>query len=200
MAMTAMTAVPAVLPTADGPDTALVAAGLTGVLGLVAAVVAGIVALRVESTRRAADLERARVASVRSDAAEVFRHVFVLQHEMEWLTWHAGHRPGTPDERMVTAYEAAVHEAYPRLMGALAALASSDLDLYDELAAVVDDVYRVEGRIGVLISGLVGDPGGRAEAVAALAEMGEEARELYRTLPPRMAEAMRRAGTGSTAT
>jgi hypothetical protein len=190
----------AVLPTVDGPDSALVAAGLTGVLGLVAAVVAGIVALRVESTRRASEHERARIASIRTDAAEVFRHVFVLQHEMEWLTWHAGHRPGAPDDRMVTAYEAAVHEAFPRLMGALAALASSDLDLYAELAAVVDEVYVVEGRIGVLISGLVGDPGGRAEAVTALAAMGEEVRELYRTLPPRMAAAMRRAGTDSTAT
>jgi hypothetical protein len=72
-----------------------------------------------------------------AQAAEVFTYIFHLQHEMEWLTWQAAKRPDSFDVSMAAAYESAVHAVYPRILGAMAVLASLDLELYESLQQLV---------------------------------------------------------------
>ncbi len=113
---------------------------------------------------RRKDVER---QALRTQAAEVFRHIFVLQHEMEWLTWHAFNRPKNLDSRMTAAYESTVHDAYPKVLGAMAILASMNIDLYQRLAPMVDRIYEMDGEIGSHITGL----GGRRTRGGSLAKL-----------------------------
>jgi hypothetical protein len=110
----------------------LAAAAIAATAALIGALATGTVALRNETRRRrAAAMDSDRLA-LRSQAANLFVHIFHLQHEMEWLTWHAAKRPGSLDVSLAAAYESAVHAVYPKVLGAMAVLASLDLELYQD--------------------------------------------------------------------
>ena len=75
------------------PEALVAAAAIGGLAALAGALVAGGTALRNETRRRSAGRKDVERQALRTQAAEVFRHIFALQHEMEWLTWHAVNRP-----------------------------------------------------------------------------------------------------------
>jgi hypothetical protein len=176
------------------PEAVVVAASIGGLAAFVGAVIAGGVALRNETRRRKATFQDAERQALRAQAAEVFRHMFVLQHEMEWLTWHAVYRSSRLDSQMITAYESTVHDSYPRLLGAMAVLASMDMTLYNQLMPLADRIYDTEGEVAKLIGGL-GSRRKRGDSLAQLRQLKDPVTALYRTLPPEMAEAMRYAET-----
>jgi hypothetical protein len=95
---------------------------------------------------------------------------------------------------MITAYESTVHDSYPRLLGAMAVLASMDMTLYHQLMPLADRIYGTEGKVGILIGGL-GSRKKRGDSLAQLRQLNGPIKELYLTLPPEMAEAMRYAET-----
>jgi hypothetical protein len=170
--------------------TAVVAASVTATAALVSALVTNAVAVRNETRRRrdaAIDTHR---QSLRAQAAEVFVHMFHLQHEMEWLTWHAAKRPEDLTPGAVTEYESAVHAVYPRILGAMAVLASLDLDIYQRLQPLVHRLYEVEGQIGEHLTGLL-SPKTRSTSLTALGDYFKIANAFYLDLPPLLAEIMR---------
>jgi hypothetical protein len=179
-------------------DAAVIAAAIGGLAALVAALVAAGVALRNETRRRSEARLDAERQALRGQAAEVFRHMFTLQHEMEWLTWHAANRPAELSPEMAAMYEAAVHKAYPSLLGAMAVLASMDMDLYDSLKPLIEQLYAAEGQIGKLITGLTSAET-RQDSLAGLQEWNGPVTAFYRSLPPQMAKAMQLADTKHTA-
>jgi hypothetical protein len=61
----------------------VVAASIGGLAAFVGAAIAGCVAWRNETRRRRATLQDAERQALRAQAAEVFRHMFVFQHEMD---------------------------------------------------------------------------------------------------------------------
>jgi hypothetical protein len=99
----------------------------------VTALIAGLFGLRTEGRRRRQEREDARLTDVRLTAADVFTEMFVLQHEIEWITWHARFHPEAVNAEMLAAYDAAVHSCIPRLLGSLAVLTSRDRTLYDRV-------------------------------------------------------------------
>src|SRR5687768_16727364 len=127
-------------------EAAMEAAILAAAAALVGATIAAWVTLRTERSRRVAEREaealRIRAAGdaeelklLRDRTAQVFYQLFAIQHEMEWITWHALHHPETVDGAMVRAYESAVHAAYPKALGAMALVAAMDRELYMDLKA-----------------------------------------------------------------
>lgn len=168
---------------------AVVAASIGGLTALVAALVAGAVALRNESHRRSAARKDVDRQALRAQAAEVFRQMFVLQHEMEWLTWHAANRPKSLNSQMTRTYESSVHDSYPRILGAMAVLASMDIGLYRRLEPLMERLFEAESRIGCLINGLISRRK-RGNSLVQLKQLNEPVRTLYLDLPPEMAEAM----------
>jgi hypothetical protein len=178
-------------------EAALIAAAIGGLAALVVALVGAGVALRNETRRRTAARLDAERQALRGQAAAVFRHMFTLQHEMEWLTWHAANRPAQLSPEMA-AYEAAVHKAYPSLLGAMAVLASMDMKLYDSLKPLADQLYAADGEIGTLITGLTSAET-RQDSVAGLKKGYRPATAFYESLPPQMAKAMQLADTKDTA-
>ena len=120
--------------------------------------------------------------------AQVFFQLFAIQHEVEWITWHALHHPETVDGAMVQAYESAVHAAYPKALGAMALVAAMDQELYKDLKADLDDVYSLDGAVANAALS-VPSPG----AVQTLSELNVPARTVYEILPIKMAKAMQTA-------
>jgi hypothetical protein len=168
---------------------AVVAASIGGLTALIAALVAGAVALRNESHRRSAARKDVDRQTLRAQAAEVFRQMFVLQHEMEWLTWHAANRPKSLNSQMTRAYESSVHDSYPRILGAMAVLASMDIGLYRRLEPLMERLFEAESQIGGLINGL-SSRRKRGSSLVQLKQLNEPVRTLYLDLPPEMAEVM----------
>ena len=166
------------------PTTATLAAA---VLALVGALVAAAVALLSETTRRKHERQADELKELRAWTSRVFEHLFELQHETEWLTWHALKHPASIDELMVKQYEAAVHTAYPKVLGAMSVVASMDAGLFNQLWVHVDAVYEFEGRVAeaALLA-----PQEQRGALAELAAMNAEAKGLYLKLPGQLAGAM----------
>lgn len=178
-------------------DASLVAlAGPT--VALVAALIAAAVALRNESRKRSQERHLAELTTVRTQAADTFKQMFVLQHEVNWLTWHARFNADAVDTRMLDGYEAAVHACIPRLLGSLSVLASLDLELYAELDDVARPLFALEAK-AAFQAARCRDDDQRDLALAALAAMFADATGLWDSLPTQMASAMRRRSDGSAA-
>jgi hypothetical protein len=116
--------------------------------------------------------------------------MFVLQHEMEWLTWHADKRPDSIGSEMVSAYESRVHDCYPRILGAMAVLAPMDLSLYHRLAPLMERIFHAESQIALLLGDL-NSRRKRHHSMAQLRKLREPVTKLYLDLPPEMAALMR---------
>lgn len=173
-------------------EAAVLAAAIGGIAAVLGALVLGFTAIRNETKRRVwerADDER---RALRAQAALVFEQVFVLQHEMEWLTWHADRRPAALCSGFTEAYEEAVHKAYPRLLGAMAVLASLDLKLYNLLLPLTEQLFAFESDIGKEIT-RVSQPDTAEEAIAVLRDLRPAITALYLTLPPQLAEVLQAA-------
>src|SRR3712207_1525771 len=86
---------------------------------------------------------------------------------------------------MVDLYESSVHAAYPKVLGAMAVVASLDPTLFDRLKHHLDELYTFEGKVGDAALSLPD-----ADAMRALAAMNEEAKAFYVKLPQELASAM----------
>jgi hypothetical protein len=173
---------------------AVIAAAIGGLAALIAALVAAGVALRNETRRRSAARVDAERQALRGQAAEVFRHMFTLQQEMEWLTWYAANRPAAASPETAASYEDAVHKTYPSLLGAMAVLASLDMDLYESLKPLAEQLYAEDDQIALLIAGLTSAET-RQDSLAGLKACHGPVIALYESLPPEMAKAMQLADT-----
>ena len=166
----------------------LAVAAVAALAALASVVIAGTVALMNEAKRRRDARHAEELKELRAWTAQVFQHLFELQHETEWITWHALHHPQTVDRKMISAYEAAVHAAFPKLLGAMAVVAAVDEELFTSLKQQADALYDLEGRVALAAISIPED-----EALARLASMNGPARGFYEALPERLAHAMREA-------
>lgn len=89
----------------------------------------------------------AYVQELRQRTAEVFKEAFVIQHAMEWVTWHATHEPKAVTGELKQNYAAEVHDAFPALQGAMAAAAALSTDVYHEMRPILDGLYTLEGKV-----------------------------------------------------
>jgi hypothetical protein len=166
------------------------AAIIAAIIALFGALVVGVVTLRNESARREAEHQEAALQELRQRAADVFAQLFVVQHEMEWLTWHAVNNPTAVDSQFGKNYEATVHSGYPKLLAAMASVASLDMAVYDYLFPLNEEVYLLESRIaGALVPIINGTPD-HGSSLAELQALHHDTTKLYRRLPPLFSEAM----------
>ena len=175
--------------------TALIAAVLTASAALVAALIAGIYLLRTERLRRKNEQAVAAQHELRSRTGTAFAEMFALQHEIEWLSWHATKDRTSVDGDVMQDYNSAVHTIYPRLLGAMAGVAALDLNLYEKLQPLATQLYDLDERVAVATLSLRRD----RESVdwPALEEVLAAARGLYGSLPKDLAQAMRSAAPDS---
>jgi hypothetical protein len=122
---------------------ALIAAVLTAAAALAAALITGVYLLRTERLRRKNEQALAAQHELRSRTSAAFAELFALQHEIEWLSWHATKDRTSVDHDVIQDYHAAVHTIFPRLLGAMAGVAALDLDLYEKLRPLAGQLYVV---------------------------------------------------------
>ncbi len=173
--------------------TPLIVALIGATVAVTSALTAALVAVRNEIKGRRGAAQREELKELRLRVADVFTELFIIQHEMEWLTWHAEYRPQAVDPAMIGRYEAAVHGAFPKALSAMAIVASLDLELYLLLRPLADEVYAVEGEIALAAKDLETD---REGSMAELTGLKAKSTSLYQKLPVELGAAMEKAGYG----
>jgi hypothetical protein len=159
------------------------AALTVGVIALVGTLSANLLASR--SSRRAAFVQE-----LRTRTADAFREAFVVQHAMEWVTWHARNDPDAVDEAMKREYASEVHRALPALLGSIAAIAALSVDVYQRMQPVLEELYNAEERVALAIRFVDAHGPPRAEALNRLSELLDEAQQIYKDFPVWIVEAM----------
>jgi hypothetical protein len=177
----------------DEAGAALLAGGLASAAALLAATLTAFVALKAERQRREQEQATAAAQELRSRAADVFVQMFALQHELEWLTWHARHQPAALDAEMLRSYNTQVHAVIPKLLGTTAVVASLSVSLYSTLSRIGGELFNLDAQVASLLASL-GDSAGRQEAIRGLADLNPRAHELYVALPTDLSEAMKSSG------
>jgi hypothetical protein len=173
--------------------TPLIVAIIGATVAVTTALVAAIVAVRNEQKSRRGAAHREELKELRLRVADVFTELFILQHEMEWLTWHAKYHPEAIDLAMIGRYEATVHAALPKALGAMAIVASLDLELYLLLKPLAEEVYFLEGGVALAAKDLGTD---REGSIAKLTPLTAATTSLYVKLPIELGTAMEKAGYG----
>jgi len=127
-------------------------AALLGALIGGMATVAGVLV----SSRAAYRLEARRIEAVRQDAlarqvamqaAEVFRLMFALEDEIHKLCWLATHAPNRVTDRAINDYWRQSQELAQQLNGAMAVLAGYDIDLFDLIYPIRDELDTIDGNV-----------------------------------------------------
>lgn len=164
---------------------------------IVAAFVAliGVIAVRLlqdRSERRAAAIQE-----LRDRTAAAFHEAFVVQHAIEWLTWHARHDPSRVDGDMKSDYDKLVHQAFPAMLGAMAGTAALSMDVYNGLDPVREHLYAVEEQVALATRFLDGEAEAHEAAIGRLSELYDASLALLRVLPEEISRVMALADPGA---
>jgi hypothetical protein len=160
-------------------DPAIVGA-LVALVGVIAARL-----LQERSERRAA-----AVQELRDRTAAAFNEAFVVQHAIEWLTWHARHDPSSVDGDMKSDYNQLVHRAFPALLGAMAGTAALSMDVYHGLQPVLKRLYTLDEKVALAMRFLDGEVGAREAAIRELSDLYDECMDLLEVLPGLVSQVM----------
>jgi hypothetical protein len=172
---------------------ALLAGVIAAVAALIAAIIGGVVAMKTEAKRRDAERHADAIRELRQRAADAFVQMFALQHELEWITWHAKYDPTAVNEEMIAGYTSSVHVTFPRLLGAMAIIRPLGKGIYVDLYPLTEYLYSLDRKVAQILIRLR-DPADSTRALDDLASLAEECGELYSTLPDKLADVMEAAG------
>jgi hypothetical protein len=159
------------------------AALTVGVIALGGTLAANLLAAR--ASRRAAFVQE-----LRTRTADAFREAFVVQHAMEWVTWHARNDPDAIDGAMKDEYASEVHRALPALLGSIAAIAALSIDAYQGMQPVLEELYNAEERVALALRFVDPQRSRRPEAIDRLSALYDDAQQLYKDFPVWIAQAM----------
>jgi hypothetical protein len=177
----------------DATVAALVGAMLGALAGFGSSVLTNVVAVKGQKVARESDRQREKSSLLRERTAIVFSEIFAVQHSVEWITWFARHDPKAVNADMVAAFDAEVHAAYPRLLGALATVAAIDLDVWRDLNLLMAKIYAIEGPVALLLRV------SNQEAMSRVAEYHSESLKLLDDLPPELSRIMNATSIETTA-
>ena len=133
--------------------------------------------------------ENAVASELRSHIAEVARQLLSIQHSMEWLS-SATDSGGELTPGVMTNYHVEIHGAIPKLLGALASVASLDEPAYKRLSILADAVFALDSRLAEVLRGYLNSPFDTSQAVA---NLRSPITKLYKQLPEQIAAVMKSA-------
>ena len=161
----------------DAAVAGLIGAAIGAVAGLMGAFFTSIVQSRIEEKKWRRSKQDTLSKELRLQIAEVSRKMLVAQHSMEWITWYAREGPKHLDKKMISEYNKEIHDAFPELLGALAITAALNLDIYNQLSIIADEIYGIEGRIAKALFLFDEAP---EECIEKLAKYNSEATAFYK--------------------
>jgi hypothetical protein len=118
-------------------------------------------------------------AEFREHVTAVARELLSAQHSIEWLCSKTGH--GQPlHSKAVDDYHAEIHSAFPKLLGALAAVSTIDGRAYKELFGLAEKIFAIDSAIASSLQSFDTSP---EAASAGVAKQRHAAAALYKSLP-----------------
>jgi hypothetical protein len=152
------------------------------IAGLLGAVIGGGVALLKSfidgRTAHRLELDKARLAH---------RGAVETELRMEWICSSTDGKSVLSGDK-VSNYHAEIHESFPRLLGALAAVASLNDVAYKALLELANKVFKVDQQIAKALRDYENSP---QMASANVSAHRNAATELYEELPRKIAEIMK---------
>lgn len=161
---------------------------------MAASVLTNVVALRNERRRQRQAEREARIAEVNSRTEDAFKHLFAIQHSIEWVTWHAKHDPESiRNPKLVASYDEEIHQAYPAFLGALAAANAISDTVYEDLRRLLDRVYTIEHTVALALKEAQRSDEHFATAIVKLTSCYTEITNLLEDLLTQLPDVMERA-------
>jgi hypothetical protein len=160
--------------------------GLASLCGVVAT---GLITIRLETKRRAANAQDEFTRSLRAQTAEVFRLIFLVEHHIHLVCWFAFHAPNKLTADYIDKYERRVQVEIPKLHSSLAVVAAMDLAVYKRLLVWVDRLDVLAGDVARLVH-VERSP----ETLPQLADLLKPLQEYYRSLPVELGSILRLIG------
>jgi hypothetical protein len=186
----------------NSTDGALLGALVGAGVALAGSVLTSVVLWRIEHARQeAAKIAAAKaqqaaktaadVETLRRHTADVFSELFALNHAISWITWFAEHAPHAVDQQMRESFDAETHGTFPKVLAAMAMVASVNLDFYSRLRPLQQGVFALWERVA---RALHQEPGpnelGPNSAMLELAACWPRAEELDNDLPASLQQMM----------
>jgi hypothetical protein len=161
----------------------LIGAGIGAIAGLLGSIYSGWNQIRSQREMWLRERHGGLIDSLRSQAADVAKNMFELQHSMEWICWGASTDPDSVNRDTISQYDEEVHQVIPKLLGSLAVTAMLRLDVYEKLNQLGDEIFAIESEIARAVRSFDESPGA---SIAVLRAHHPGATQLYKTLPPRL--------------
>jgi hypothetical protein len=163
---------------------AVIAAAVTGLLGLVGGLLAGSQRSRAFSDEWA----RSRQDLVANSAVRLIQAIATklarAGHAMWWLTWRAENEESRVTPNALDDFDWELHELLPQIVGAQAALRAMDSGAADKVDTAVEDLHRLCTAISVAIADMR-----RSGSAALLAQCLPDAVEYRNALTTAMKNA-----------
>jgi hypothetical protein len=135
---------------------------------------------RQKKAKTATDLEKRRQYT-----AAAFSELFALNHAISWITWFAKYAPHEVNQQMRASFDAETHGTFPKLLAAMAMVASvtpdvhSEPNLYSELIKLQDEVFDAWDQVAKALR----RKRGRNIDMEALRACLPRAEQLHKNLP-----------------
>lgn len=100
-----------------------------------------------EKIKKEVELRRALAEEQRQALQKLISASASLLHSMCWLTWRTKVR-GRQDSAAASTYDAEAHRLLPEISTHLALVASYDVKLHDQIGALIDQIFWLDGAIG----------------------------------------------------
>jgi len=178
----------------DATTAALLGSFIGGGVALAGTVSSNFVALKTASKDRASAVQAAYVDMLRERSGTVFAQFLVIVQEIEWITWYGDNDLSAIDRTCVRAYEERVNAGYGALLGAMAATASVNLSIYDEMAPILANLYDLENNTGKALRGIIKRKFAKRLAVSAIKDLRScriKAARMRELLPKELNRVMR---------
>jgi hypothetical protein len=156
---------------------------------VITAALATITALAVSYVERRSTRTAAFRLELRTRVASVFELLFVVQHAMQWVTWHAVERPSEVGQQLHRIYETDVHGALATVLGAMAQVAALNRHVYASVQPDAHYIFGLEVRVARKLAAAV-ESGAGSDALRDLAALNTEVKALYIAMPVRVAQVM----------
>ena len=147
-------------------------------------------ALAVRLLQEKAERRAEFIKELRLRTANAFAEAFVVQHALEWVTWHARYQPESVDAAMKSDYVDAVHRAFPAMLGAMAGTAALSMDVYFGMQPVLSRLYKAEEEVAVAMRFIASSGPPRDEAIEQLSGLHQAALDLLDELPNEISRVM----------
>jgi hypothetical protein len=135
--------------------------------------------------------DAANLETLRHYTATAFSELFALNHAASWVTWFAGHAPHAVNQQMAASFDAETHSTFPKLLSAMAMVATVNWRVYEQLRLLQKGVFDLWERVAAALH-QESDPDA---ALQALRDCLPAAEELDDRLPKELERLMKTAGS-----